>query len=180
MMIDDDGSIVTALMTMMTVNIKTIQALSERSLTQYSPHLSVFSPSRHRCTGWRMTFLSPPLLLSPWGRLSLSKVGNSQLNLKLHNNIVAPHQKLQGRNTDPNFTQCKLLFQLHYKLFCQWHLVKLITCVSSYTCTTQTATLVFIWCLISGHLVNLSPVFTILWSPQTPERSSVAARCMAL
>ena len=47
-MIDDDGSIVTVLMTMMTVNIKTTQALSERSLTQYSPHLSGFSLSRFR------------------------------------------------------------------------------------------------------------------------------------
>lgn len=48
MVIDDDGSIVTVLMTMMTGNIKTIQASSERSLTQYSPPLSVFILSRFK------------------------------------------------------------------------------------------------------------------------------------
>lgn len=60
MVIDDDGSMVTVPVTIMTENIKTIHALSERSLTQYSPHLSVFSlvQAEHRCAARRMTFLS--------------------------------------------------------------------------------------------------------------------------
>lgn len=57
MMIDDDGSIVRVSMTVKTVNIKTIKALSERSLTQYSPHLPGFSLSRPTRTEGRLTFL---------------------------------------------------------------------------------------------------------------------------
>jgi len=63
-MIDDDGSFVAVLLTLMTANIKTFRALSERSLTQYSLQLSVFScvevQALHRCKRGRMTFLRLP------------------------------------------------------------------------------------------------------------------------
>lgn len=48
MMIGGDGSVVAVLMTIKTVIIKNIQFLSERSLTQYSPHLTVCSQPVHR------------------------------------------------------------------------------------------------------------------------------------
>lgn len=94
---------------MMTVNIKTIQALSERSLTQYSPRLSVCLQSvlvqaQHRCTGGRMTFLSLPFspreIVTLVSTLTLcSKVGNFQLNLQLHNKVEMYTSVVSIRNT---------------------------------------------------------------------------------
>lgn len=77
-MIDDDGPIVAVLLTVMTLNIKTFQALSERSLYSiFSAHAWLWCAAvwvRCRRDRRRMTFLLHPV--------SLEKIGSTFLPAK--------------------------------------------------------------------------------------------------